>query len=219
MKTLFNSLAIASCIVLSASADKAHDVFAANTDAILAQPISVYGEVAFAVGRATSPRKRGDAVGYGKAEEQAKWNLGERFRATAPWPADIQEDEKASAWLEYRSSHPERFSVFGMQRILTRKKAPDNYLVVMSFPAAQVNVQPPSPEELKAALARVRTRRRLAEERGRKTADTLGQNTNEVSDRGTSRAVEMDKKNAKPDLQPSRNEVEKQDSFDADMML
>ncbi|MGN0852017.1 MAG: hypothetical protein ACI4Q3_01425 [Kiritimatiellia bacterium] len=219
MKTLFNSLAIASCIVLSASADKAHDVFAANKDAILAQPISVYGEVAFAVGEATSPRRWGDAVGYSKAEAQAKWNLGDRFRATAPWPEDIQADEKKAAWSEYRALHPERFSVFGMQRILTRKKSPDNYLVVMSFPAAQVNVPPPSPEELKVAVEKVRSMRRSAEAGGQKTAEALAQNSNEAQDAGVLSTVEEDKKNTKPDLLPSGSDIKKQDNFDEDMML
>lgn len=164
MRTHFNSLVLAvSFVALSASADRAHEVFEVNKDAILAQPITVCGEVAFSVGRATSPRSSGDAVGYTKAAEQAKWNLGEKHRVHAAWPKDIQETEKDVAWAEYRSQHPERFSVFGMQRIWTRKTSPDRYCVVLGFPADQVDVPKPTEAELQAALDKVRERRRLNE--------------------------------------------------------
>mgnify|MGYP003294559273 CR=1 FL=1 len=162
MKTLYNVIVIASCIALSAFADEAHDVFLARKDAILAQTVTVCGGVAFSVGRTTSPRSRGDAVGYTKAEEQAKWNLGDKFRATASWPTDVLEEEKDAVWIEYRSEHPERFSVFGMQRIYSKKNPPDCYVVVMAFPAEQVNVPAPTDQELQIALSKVRERRRLA---------------------------------------------------------
>ena len=208
MKTLFNSIVIASCVTLSALADKAHDVFAANRDVILAQTISVYEQVAFTVGRATSPRNRGDSVGYAKAEEQAKWNLGDKYRATAVWPDDIKESEKNAAWTEYRSRHPDRFSVFGMQRILTKKTPPDNYLVVMSFPADQVDVPKPSVEELKVALERIRKRKRIAEERARKQAEGAAKKTQ------TREEVE----NQQP-VKSKEDKIQKFDNLDEDLML
>lgn len=164
MRTHYNSHVLAAFFfALSASADRAHEVFEVNKDTILAQPITVCGEVAFSVGRATSSRNSGDAVGYTKAAELAKWNLGEKYRTHAAWPKDIQETEKDVAWAEYRSQHPERFSVFGMQRIWTRKTPPDCYCVVLGFPADQVNVPKPTEAELQAALDKVRERRRLNE--------------------------------------------------------
>lgn len=162
MKMRFNVAFLATLIALSASADRAHEVFAEKSEDILSRPVSVIGDVAYTVGRANSPRNRGDAVGYTKAEEQAKWNLGEKFRETAPWPTDILEEEKDAAWIEYRSEHPERFSVFGMQRIYSKKNPPDCYVVVMAFPAEQVNVPAPTDQELQIALSKVRERRRLA---------------------------------------------------------
>lgn len=158
----FKSAAFISLIALSASADKAHDSFIANKERILNQAISVCDDVAYSVGRAKSPQGRGDSVGYAKAEDRALWNLGEKFRATASWPTDILEEEKDAAWIEYRSKHPERFSVFGMQRIYSKKNPPDCYVVVMAFPAEQVNVPAPTDQELQIALSKVRERRRLA---------------------------------------------------------
>ena len=162
MKMRFNVAFLATLIALSASADRAHEVFAEKSEDILSRPVSVVGDVAYTVGRANSPRNRGDAVGYTKAEEQSKWNLGEKFRATAPWPTDILEEEKDAAWLEYRSEHPERFSVFGMQRIYSKKTPPDGYVVVMALPAEQVNISAPTAQDLQTALSKVRERRRLA---------------------------------------------------------
>lgn len=162
MKMRFNFTALAIFMALSASADKAHELFDAHFDEILASKLSVYEDVAYAVGRANSPRGRGDAVGYTKAEEQAKWNLGEKYRSVAPWPTDILEGEKDVTWLEYRCAHPERFSTLGMQRIYSRKIQTDGYVVVMAFPAAQVDVPAPTVQDLQLALFKVRERKRLA---------------------------------------------------------
>ena len=219
MKTLFNSIVIASCVTLSASADKAHDAFSANKDAILAQTVSVCGEVAFSVGRAVSPRNRGDSVGYAKAEEQAKWNLGDKYRAIAAWPDDIEESEKDAAWTEYRIQHPKRFSVFGMQRILTKKTPPDNYLVVMSFPADQVDVPKPSAEELKVALEKIRERKRIAEERARKQAEEAAkkaQTTGDVDDKSESQVEPLE--NQQP-VKSKEDKIQKFDNLDEDLML
>ena len=207
MKTLFNSIVIAMCVSLSAFADKAHDIFAGNRDAILSQPVSIYDGVAFSVGRAASPRNRGDSVGYAKAEEQAKWNLGDRYRATAVWPNNIEESEKDAVWAEFRSQHPNRFSVFGMQRIFTKKTPPDNYLVVMSFPADQVDVPKPTAEELKVALEKIRERKRIAEERARKQAE-------EAARRAQTKEVE----NQQP-VKSKEDKIQTFDNLDEDLML
>ena len=217
MKTRFNVLIIASCVTLSASADKAHDAFSANKDAILAQPVTVCGDVAFSVGKATSPRGRGDAVGYSKAEECAKWNLGDKFRATAAWPADIQDSEKDLAWLEYRSQHPERLSVFGMQRILTQKTPPDNYMVVLSFPADQIEVSEPTATELKSALDKVRERRRIAAELAKKAVEDAVRKTNGV-DSIQSPDKEVNGKSPNESKTSDRT-IKKYDNLDEDLML
>lgn len=225
MRMRFKALGLigAICIALSALADKAHDVFEANKDVILAQPITVCGDVTFAVGRATSPRNRGDAVGYAKAEAQAKWNLGERHRVTAAWPNDILESERDDAWLEYRSQHPERFSVVGMQRMQTKKTTSDNYMVVLCFPTEQVNVSRPTPVELKAALDKVRERKKKAEEAcaqaampvsGRKAqmkgADSAG---------GVSADTTVHTERPQPTAESVDGEVKKHDGFDECLML
>lgn len=148
------------CTALSAKADKAHDTFEANKDVILSRPVTVCGETAFAVGRARSSRNLGSAVGYAKAEEVAKWNIGDKYRAVAKWPTDILESEKAKAWLEYRCLHPERFTLTGMQRIWTKKTQPDTYIVVIGFPAVAINIPEPTTAELKKSLDIVRERKR-----------------------------------------------------------
>lgn len=158
-------------VALSAVADKAHEVFNAHRDEILSAGASTVDGNVYLVGKANSPRNRGDAVGWTKAEENAKWNLGERHRATAPWAADVTPPEKESAWLEYRAANPNRFHVVGMQRIWTHKTPPDGYMVVLAVPAEFVNLAPPTKQELAAAVSRVRDRRRRAEEAARRAAE------------------------------------------------
>ena len=158
-------------VALSAFADKVHDVFNAHRDEILSAGVSTIDGNVYLVGKANSPRNRGDAVGWTKAEENAKWNLGDRHRATALWAADVMPSEKESAWLEYRTANPNRFHVVGMQRIWTQKTAPDGYLVVMSAPAEFVNLAPPTAQELAIAVNRVREKRRKAEEIARRAEE------------------------------------------------
>jgi hypothetical protein len=157
-------IALSFMIALSAFADRAHDIFNANREKILTNDFSVIDDVAFVVGRAKSPRNRGDAVGWTKAESSAKWLIGDRFRSTACWPIDATEQEKSLGWLEYRSMHPNRFTVIGMQRIWTRKTPPENYVVVLSIPASQIELSPPSKEDLERAIKAVRERQRIARE-------------------------------------------------------
>ncbi len=210
-------------MALSASADRVHDVFEANKDVILAQPVTVCGDVTFSVGRATSPRNRGDAVGYAKAAAQAKWNLGERHRATAAWPRDILESEMADAWLEYRSRQHERFSPVGMQRIQTKKTPPDGYRVVLSFPSEQVRVPKPTSAELKSALEAVRERKRMAEEAyaraamaasGRKAQITESVSADHVSEDRTVHSKRPQSVTGAVDEETTKN-----DGFDEDLML
>ncbi len=223
MRSKASGLVGAVCIALSASADRAHDLFEANKDVILAQPVTVCGEVTFSVGRARSPRNRGDAVGYAKAAEQAKWNLGERHRATAAWPRDILETEREAAWLEYRSRHPEHLSIVGMQRIWTGKTPPDNYMVVLGFPADQVNVPEPTPVELREALDNVRESKRKAEEaRVRKamTASGLGAQTEETTSADSVfEETSVHAESPRPAVAPVGRQIRRHDGFDEDLML
>lgn len=215
MKMRFDVVFLATLFALSASADRAHELFAEKSEDILSRPVSVIGDVAYTVGRASSPRNRGDAIGYTKAEEQAKWNLGEKFRATAHWSADILEEEKDAAWLEYRSEHPERFSVFGMQRIYSKKTPPDGYVVVMAFPAEQVNVPAPTDQELQIALSKVREMRRLAalkkaqEEAAKKKVGELDNAVNKKNDAAGQTLHKAEDTGA----------VKKHESLDEDLML
>ena len=158
-------------VALSAFADKVHDVFNAHRDEILSTGVSTFDGNVYLVGKANSPRNRGDAVGWTKAEENAKWNLGDRHRATAPWADDVTESERESAWIEYRAANPNRFHVVGMQRIWTQKTPPDRYMVVMAVPAEFVNLAPPTAQELAMAVNRTREKRRQAEEAARRAAE------------------------------------------------
>ena len=158
-------------VALSAFADKVHDVFNAHRDEILSAGATTLDGNVYLTGRSNSPRNRGDAVGWTKAEENAKWNLGDRHRASAEWPADATEGEKEAAWLEYRAAHPNRFHVVGLKRIWTQKTPPDGYTVVMSVPAEFVNLAPPTAQELAMAVWRVREKKRLAEEAARRAAE------------------------------------------------
>lgn len=158
-------------MALSAFADKAHDVFNAHRDEILSAGISTIDGNVYIVGSANSPRNRGDAVGWAKAEENAKWNIGDKHRATAPWAADVTTSEMELAWLEYRAANPNRFHIVGMQRIWTQKTPPDGYMVVMSVPAEFVNLSPPTAQELAIAVNRVRERRRQAEDSAKRAAE------------------------------------------------
>jgi len=158
-------------VALSAFADKVHDVFNAHRDEILSAGVSTIEGNVYLVGKANSPRNRGDDVGYDKAKMNALWHLGDRYRTTAPWAPDVTTTEKESAWLEYRAAHPNRFHVVGLQRIWTHKTPPDGYTVVMSVPAEFVNLAPPTAQELAIAVSRVREKRRQAKEAARRLAE------------------------------------------------
>ena len=165
-KTVLGMLLVA----LSVSADKVHELFNAHRDQILSAGVSTIDGNVYLVGKANSPRKLGDAVGWTKAEEYAKWNIGDRHKATAVWPPDVAETEKDAAWLEYRAMHPNRFHVVGLQRIWTQKAPPDGYVVVMSAPAEFLELSPPTTQELAVAVSRMREKKRLAEEATKRAA-------------------------------------------------
>lgn len=157
-------------VALSAFADKVHEVFNAHRDEILSAGVSTIEGNVYLVGKANSPRNRGDDVGYDKAKMNALWHLGDRYRTTAPWAPDVTTTEKESAWLEYRVMHPNRFHVVGLQRILTQKIPPDGYLVVLAVPSEFVSLSPPTAQELAMAVGRVREKKRLAEEAAKRAA-------------------------------------------------
>jgi len=157
-------------VALSVFADKAHEVFNAHRDEILSAGVTTIDGNVYLVGKANSPRKFGDAIGWTKAEENAKWNIGDRHRTTAVWPPDVAEAEKEATWLEYRAMHPNRFHVVGLQRIWTQKTPPDGYVVVMSAPAEFLELSPPTTQELAVAVSQMRKKRRLAEEAAKQAA-------------------------------------------------
>lgn len=164
MKTRFELLASVAATLLAATASPVHETFNAHREEILSSGIAVFDNTVFLSGTAQSPRKWGDAVGWSKAEDAAKWHLGDRYLASAQWQADATEDEKKLAWKEYRATHPNRFGLVGLQRIWSKKTPPDGYTVVLAVPEEFVNMEPPSVQELGVAVARVREMRRLAEE-------------------------------------------------------
>ena len=139
-------------VALSVFADKAHEVFNAHRDEILSAGVTTIDGNVYLVGKSSSPRNRGDAVGWTKAEENAKWNLGNRHRATAEWLPDVTEEEKEAAWLDYRASRPNRFHVVGLQRVWSQKMPPDGYLVVLAVPSEFVSLSPPTAQELVMAV-------------------------------------------------------------------
>lgn len=186
--------AIVAVAAFSAFADDVHDAFNARRDEILSAGVSTVGGSVYLVGRANSPRNRGDAVGWTKAEENAKWNLGDRHRAGAPWAADVADDEKEAAWLEYRAAHPNRFRVAGLQRVWTRKTPPDLYEVVIAVPAEFVDFAPPTAAELAQAVGVVRERRRLAAEAAQREAEAAERKAGarKILDNGAIRQQQID---------------------------
>lgn len=214
MMTRFKFACIAACAAVSACADTAYDLFKVNATRILEQDVAVISETVFSVGKAISPQRRGDAVGYSKAADDAVWNLGEQYREDAPWPKDIQEAEKNPAWLEFRANNPERFSVIGMQRIYSIKTSPDTYVVVLAFPQEYLNFTPPRADELQAALKTVRDRQQQLLE--------LAQQAKAEAD-----AAKPDAQKTAPLPEPDppkkrvymKNGVKVSDSYDEDMML
>ena len=145
--------------VLSAFADRPHDLFNAHRERILSEGVVSVEDFVFVVGRAKSPRNRGDAVGWTKAVGSAKWEIGNRFKQTAPWASGVLDEEKESAWMEYRATYPLRFSISGLQRVWSQKYPPDGYLVVMAMPATSVDLSPPTEDELMRAVTVVRDRK------------------------------------------------------------
>ncbi len=204
-------------MALSASADKAHEVFNANREAVLSSGVSKFDGIVYVFGKASSPRNRGDSVGWTKAEENAKWNLGDQHRASAPWPADVSEDEKTEAWLEYRSGHPERFQAVGLQRIWTQKTPPDNYSVVLSVPAEFVDLAPPSSSELASAVTRVREKRRLKEEVARKAREEIARKAREEAERQKAEKEAAERKAGARKVMPDG--TVRQMQLDEDMVL
>ena len=133
---LFMSLVV-SC-TLSAFAGKVHDVFEANRDAILSVSVTNLEGMAYLVGHATSARNLGDAVGYAKANKDALSALADRHFSMAPWPVDVTEDEREAAWNELKSRNPERYTIQGLQRIWSRKRAPEEFVLVLSTPEENI---------------------------------------------------------------------------------
>ena len=165
-------------------ADKAHEVFAQRQEAILSEPVTVSEGIVFLVGEAISPARRGDAVGWGLAEANAKWALGERHREASVWATDVTEDEKDAAWIVYRSAHPERFSITGLQRIWSEKPSEDAYCLVLAVPESCVDMTPPKASELADCVKKVRERRKKASEIAEVVVREVGQDTHINAEKG-----------------------------------
>ena len=191
---LFMSLVV-SC-TLSAFAGKVHDVFEANRDAILSVSVTNLEGMAYLVGHATSARNLGDAVGYAKANKDALSALVDRHFSMAPWPVDVTEDEREAAWNELKSRNPERYTIQGLQRIWSRKRAPEEFVLVLSTPEENIrNVGiAPTAEELASAGDAVRARRRAAEEAARKAAEEAARKAAEEAARKIAEEAERIKR-------------------------
>ena len=155
---------LAIMMVLSAFADRPHDLFKMYSDKILSSSITDVEDTVFIVGNAKYQGIGGDSVGWTKAEAAAMWCLGDRFKETARWSKSATEEEKREAWAEYRASKINNFRFSGLQRVFSKKIPPDNYLLVLSVPSNAINLTPPSNEDLNKALVKVRERIRVAKE-------------------------------------------------------
>ena len=140
----------------SAVAVPAGEVFKANRAEILARSVLVVGETVFSVGKSKSSEKAGTSVGFSKAAAFACGNLDRLNYDRAQWPSDITADEKSIVWRLYRTEHPFLVKVEGGSRVCEEKTAPQNYLVVMAFPKAQVCLPPVPMFELQKILTQVR---------------------------------------------------------------
>lgn len=152
--------------VLSAFADRPHDIFKENSDKILSSDITIIGDFSFVVGKAKSQGIGGDSVGWTKAEMAAMSCLGDVFKKIAQWPDEATEEEKKEAWVEYRASKIKDFEVVGLQRVYSKKLPPDNYLLVLSVPTKDINVAAPKRVDLEKALSNVRERKKAEKEAG-----------------------------------------------------
>lgn len=204
-------------MALSAIADKAHETFKTHRDEILSSGVSTFDGTVYLTGKADSPRNRGDAVGWTKAEELAKWNLGDRHKASAPWPAGVTDSDKEEAWIEYRAANPDRFHVVGMQRIWTQKIPPEGYMVVLAIPAEFVNLTPPSRQELADAVCRMREKRRLAEEARRRAEEEAVRKAAEEAARRKAEAEAAERKAGARKVLPGG--AVQQQQLDEDLVL
>ena len=153
MMTHFNIGALFAVVfALSVRADNAKDYFEINKDVILNQVVTESDSNIFVIGITKGSKILSTSSNYSKAEEFAKWNLGDRYKNTVSWPQDVTEEEKRLAWLEYRTRKKENFSFSGMYRIYADKMTDGEYRVVLCFPKNQVRIAPPTEVDIKTAI-------------------------------------------------------------------
>lgn len=164
MMTHFNLGALFAVVfALSVRADNAKDYFEINKDVILNQVVTESDSNIFVIGKTKGSKIFSTSSNYSKAEEFAKWNLGDRYKSTVSWPQDVTEEEKQLAWLEYRTQKKANFHFSGMYRIYADKMTNGEYRVVMCFPRNQVWITPPTELDIKLAITKVRKRIREKE--------------------------------------------------------
>ncbi len=152
----FNALFGMLLLTGSAFAGSVGEVFETNRADILSRSVTIIDESVFTVGKAKSSEKAGTSIGFSKASAFAYGNLDRLNYDRAEWPSDITADEKGIVWKLYRTEHPFALKVEGGSRVCEEKTAPENYLVVMSFPKAQVLLPPVKMPVLQNLLTKVR---------------------------------------------------------------
>lgn len=147
------------CAILSASADKIHDLFSANRDIIIEQGIIEKEGYLFVFGESGCSQTGGTASGYSKAALNAMSRVFDRNMRSAEWPADATEAEKNEAWANLRMGKCEQLELAGMQRIWTEKTSNGICRVVLAVESKRLDALPqPSKEELATAIMRLRER-------------------------------------------------------------
>ena len=165
MMTHFNVVAFfAFAFALSVKADNAKGYFETNKDTILNQVVTESDSNVFVIGKTKGSKILSTASNYSRAEETAKWNLGDRYKSIVSWPQDVTEEEKRLAWLEYRTQKKENFHFSGMYRIYADKMTNGEYRVVMCFPKKQILIVPPTEGDIRSAIVEVRKRKQEEEE-------------------------------------------------------
>ncbi len=159
----FETILLFAFLTGSATAVPAFESFASNRVEILSGVVFDAGEYVFATGRAKSPSKAGDDIGYSKAEVLAYDNLDRINFERSEWPDDATPEERAAAWLSYRAKH--RFSVEaeGVQRVFSGKSGNEMFLSVLAFPKDSIALRPAPAEDLKLEIEKARAERRTRE--------------------------------------------------------
>lgn len=211
MRMRFKPLALAILATLSAYADKVHDLFSANREAIIANGLFEAEGYVFAAGESGYTRIGGTASGYSKATMLAKSRFFDRNITSVEWPEDVSEPEKKEAWANVRMGKCEQMNLTGMQRVCSEKSSDNICRIVLAVEACQLDLLPkPSKEELAAAITQIRKKE------ARRSSIVKESVANEASlQEGAS--TESAVNQSTPTNTPNNFKVN--DGFDAGMML